>query len=53
MGMKIEKPENFIEITQEINGREPILPKICITANVQERDFTLQNFLFLQNCAET
>jgi hypothetical protein len=29
------------------------LPKICITANVQERDFTLQNFLFLQNCAET
>jgi hypothetical protein len=26
----------FIEIAQEINGRESILSKICITANVQE-----------------
>jgi hypothetical protein len=36
---------------QEINGREPILSKICIMANVQagKRDFTLQNFLFQQN----
>jgi hypothetical protein len=25
---------SFIEIAQEINGREPILSKICITANV-------------------
>jgi hypothetical protein len=37
---------------QEINGGEPILSKICITENVQEkykRDFTLQSFLFRQN----
>jgi translation initiation factor 2 beta subunit (eIF-2beta)/eIF-5 len=34
MGMKII--ESFIEITQEINGREPTLSKIFITANVQE-----------------
>jgi hypothetical protein len=26
----------LIEIAQEINGTEPILSKICITANVQE-----------------
>jgi hypothetical protein len=32
MGMK----KSFIEIAQEINGREPVLSKICITANVQE-----------------
>jgi hypothetical protein len=33
MGMK-KDPENFIEITQEINGTEPILSKICIAENV-------------------
>jgi hypothetical protein len=35
------------EIAQEINDREPILAKICITANVQENViFILQNFIF-------
>jgi hypothetical protein len=28
--------ESFIQIAQEINGREPILSQICIAANVQE-----------------
>jgi hypothetical protein len=46
--------QNNIEIAQEINGREPILSKICIyTANVQvqscKRDFTIHFFLFRQN----
>jgi hypothetical protein len=40
--MGMEKPESFIEIAQEINGREPILSKICINGKCTgKRDFTL------------
>jgi hypothetical protein len=46
--------ESFIEIAQEINGREPILSKICITANVQENVILhYKTFYFGKKCAET
>jgi hypothetical protein len=48
--------ETFIEIAQEINGREPILSKICrpITANVQENVILhYETFYFCKTCAET
>jgi hypothetical protein len=48
LGMSIdgqEKSNNLIEISQEINGREPILSKMCITANVQETRTFLQSVL--------
>jgi hypothetical protein len=50
---------SFIEITQEINGREPILSKICIMANVQEniilhyKTFYFGTFYFGKTCADT
>jgi hypothetical protein len=46
--------ESFIEIAQEINGREPILSDICIMANVQE-NVILHNktFYFSKTCAKT
>jgi hypothetical protein len=46
--------EGFIENAQEITGREPILSKICITANVQENVILLyKTFYFSKTCAET
>jgi hypothetical protein len=49
--------ETFIEIAQEINGIEciePILSKICITANVQENVILhYKTFYFGKTCAET
>jgi phosphoketolase len=60
MGMNeqiITCSESFIEIGQEINGREPILSEICIAASQMywngKHDFTLQNFYFGKTCAET
>jgi hypothetical protein len=42
------------EIAQEITGREPILSKICITANVQENVILhYKTFYFVKTCAET
>jgi hypothetical protein len=45
---------NFSEIAQEITGREPILSKINITANVQENVILhYKTFYFGKTCAET
>jgi hypothetical protein len=39
---------------QEINGREPILSQICITANEQENVIShYKTFYFGKTCAET
>jgi hypothetical protein len=44
--------ESFIEIAQEINGREPILSNIGITANVQENMILhYKTFYFGKTCA--
>jgi hypothetical protein len=44
----------FNKSAQEINGREPILSKICITANVEENMILhYQTFYFGKTCAET
>jgi hypothetical protein len=54
MGMKNNNLKGFIEIAQEINGREPILSKICIMANVQENVILhYKTFYFSKTCAET
>jgi hypothetical protein len=42
---------SFIDIAKEINGREPILSKICIMANVQEN--VILHFYFGKTCAKT
>jgi hypothetical protein len=42
------------EIAQEINGREPILSKICIVANVQENVILYYKpYYFGKTCAKT
>jgi translation initiation factor 2 beta subunit (eIF-2beta)/eIF-5 len=53
-GHEKKSPESFIEIAKEINGREPILSKICIIGNVQE-NMILHNktFYFCKTCAKT
>jgi hypothetical protein len=54
MGMNKYYSETYIEIAQEINGREPILSKICIMANVQENVILhYKTFYFGKTCAET
>jgi hypothetical protein len=45
---------SFIEIAQEINGKKPILSKICIAANIQENVVLRYNTCYFgKTCAET
>jgi hypothetical protein len=54
LGTWIRRSDSFIEIAQEIMGREPILSKICIAANVQENVILhYKTFYFGKTCAET
>jgi hypothetical protein len=54
--MKKSSSESFIEIAQEINGKEPILSKICITANVGVQENVIlhyKTFYLGKTCAKT